>query len=373
MSSIVNVAVVVVKRPQSSVAVKVTVALPVAAQRSLRAVKSLDQVTPLHMSLASAPPLSASQAFSSAVLPLPSHSTVMSADSTSMLGGVVSSIVNVAVVVVVLPQSSDAVKVTVAAPVAPQRSLRAVKSLLQVTPLHWSLASAPPLSASQALSWAVLPLPSHSTVMSADSTSMLGFVVSSIVNVAVVETVSPQSSVAVKVTVAAPVAPQRSLRAVKSLDHVTPLHWSLASAPPLSASQALSWAVLPLPSHSTVMSADATSRLGLVVSSIVNVAVVVVVLPQSSDAVKMTVAAPVAPQRSLRAVKSLLHVTALQSSVAAPAPPLEASQLLRAAVLPAPSHSTVMSIAGLAMTGSVVSSMVNVAVLVETLPHSSVA
>jgi hypothetical protein len=53
---------------------------------------------------------------------------------------------------------------------------------------------------------------------------MLGFVVSSIVNVAVVETVSPQSSVAVKVTVAAPVAPQRSLRAVKSLDHVTPLH-----------------------------------------------------------------------------------------------------------------------------------------------------
>ena len=45
---------------------------------------------------------------------------------------------------------------------------------------------------------------------------------SSMVNVAVVELVLPQASVAVKVTVALPVAPQSSLRAVKSLDHVTP-------------------------------------------------------------------------------------------------------------------------------------------------------
>ena len=117
----------------------------------------------------------------------------------------------------------------------------------------------------------------------------------------------------------------------------------------------------------------ALAMAGSVVSSMVNVAEVVLVLPQSSVAVKITVAAPVAPQRSLRAVKSLLQVTPPHASVAAPAPPLAASQLLRAVVLPRPSHSTVMSMAGLAMAGSVVSSMVNVAVEVATLPHSSVA
>ena len=51
----------------------------------------------------------------------------------SMVGAVVSSIVNVAVVLLLLPQSSVAVKVTVAMPVAPQSSLNASKSLLQVT------------------------------------------------------------------------------------------------------------------------------------------------------------------------------------------------------------------------------------------------
>ena len=40
---------------------------------------------------------------------------------------------------------------------------------------------------------------------------------------------------------------------------------------------------------------------GAVVSSIVNVAVVVLVLPQASVAVKITVAVPVAPQSSLNA------------------------------------------------------------------------
>ena len=41
-----------------------------------------------------------------------------------MAGAVVSSMVNVAVVLLALPQSSVAVKVTVTAPVAPHRSLR---------------------------------------------------------------------------------------------------------------------------------------------------------------------------------------------------------------------------------------------------------
>ena len=84
-------------------------------------------------------------------------------------------------------------------------------------------------------------------------------------------------------------------------------------------------------------------------SSMVKVAVVLVLLPQASVAVKITVAEPVAPQLdpepvegALRALKSLLQLTAPQLSEAE-APPLVFSQSFRAAVLPAPSHSTVAS------------------------------
>ena len=70
----------------------------------------------------------------------------------------------------------------------------------------------------------------------------------------------------------------------------------------MSASQAFKAAVLPMPSHSTVSSSAAVSIVGLVVSSIVNVAVVVLALPQSSVAVNVTIALPVAPQSSLNAV-----------------------------------------------------------------------
>ena len=84
-------------------------------------------------------------------------------------------------------------------PVAPQSSLKAAKSLLQVTSLHASEAAAPPLLAAIVRS-AALPAPSHSTVASMAAMSMAGAVVSSIVNVAVVLLLLPQSSVAVKVT-----------------------------------------------------------------------------------------------------------------------------------------------------------------------------
>ena len=73
---------------------------------------------------------------------------------------------------------------------------------------------------------------------------------------------------------------------------------SEAVAPPLEASQLLRASVLPLPSHSTVRSAATPSRVGAVVSSMVKVAVDVAVFPQSSVAVKVTVADPVAPHSS---------------------------------------------------------------------------
>ena len=82
------------------------------------------------------------------------------------VGSVVSSMVNVAFVVDALPHTSVAVKVTVAAPVAPQRSLKLVKLFVQVTLLQSSLAVAPPWLASHAASCAALPDPSHSVVVS---------------------------------------------------------------------------------------------------------------------------------------------------------------------------------------------------------------
>ena len=252
VSSIVKVADTLLLFPQSSVAVNVTVAEPVAPQSSLKPSKSLLQVTPLHTSEAVAPPLLSNQAFNASMLPMPSHSTVWS-EAAVMSGLVVSSIVKVAVELLKLPQSSVAVNVTVAEPVAPQSSLKPSKSLLQVTPLHTSEAVAPPLLSNQAFNASMLPMPSHSTVWS-EAAVRSGLVVSSMVNVAVVVLTLSQSSVAVKVTVTEPVAPQSSLKPAKSLLHSKLLQLSVAEAPPLLSNHALSAAMLPMPSHSTVSS-----------------------------------------------------------------------------------------------------------------------
>jgi hypothetical protein len=76
--------------PHSSVAVKVTVTEPVAPQAAETEVKSLLQVTEEQLSEAEAPPLAANHAFSSATLPLPSHSTVKSVAEIVIVGAVVS-------------------------------------------------------------------------------------------------------------------------------------------------------------------------------------------------------------------------------------------------------------------------------------------
>ena len=56
--------------------------------------------------------------------------------------------------------------------------------------------------------------------------------------------------------------------------------------------------LFPLPSHSTTIFVAEMSRTGFIVSSIVNVADAVVVFPQSSVAVNVTEAEPVAPHSS---------------------------------------------------------------------------
>src|SRR6476660_2009585 len=112
VSTIVNEAVVVVAFPQLSVAVKITEAVPVCPQPSLKAVKLLVQVTDEQTSEAAAPPLDASHACNAAVFPCPSHATEALAACVVIDGGVVSVIVNDAEVVVAFPQLSVAVKIT---------------------------------------------------------------------------------------------------------------------------------------------------------------------------------------------------------------------------------------------------------------------
>ena len=92
---------------------------------SLRTVKSLVMVT---VQQASSAATSTSQSFNSSSFPYPSHSSVMSLGSVVNSCGVVSSMVNVADVVVVLPQASVAVHVPRAVPVAPHPSLSGEKS-----------------------------------------------------------------------------------------------------------------------------------------------------------------------------------------------------------------------------------------------------
>src|SRR5687768_1133483 len=276
VSSIVNVASFVISLPQASVKVKVTVALPVAPQSSLSDVKLWVTVAvPLHTSL---PEKLANQLFSWVVLPLPSHSTVRSDGAAVQVGSVTSTIVNVASFVISLPQASVKVKVTVALPVAPQSSLSDVKLWVTVAvPLHTSLSEK---LANQLFIWVVLPLPSHSTVRSDGAAVQVGSVTSTIVNVASFVISLPQASVKVKVTVALPVAPHRSLSDVKLWVTVAvPLHTSLSEK---LANQLFIWVVLPLPSHSTVRSDGAAVQVGSVTSTIVNVASFVISLPPAS-------------------------------------------------------------------------------------------
>ena len=283
VSSMVKVADTLLLLPQSSVAVKVTVAEPVAPQSSLNATKLLLQVTPLQISEAVAPPLLFNHAFRASALPAPSHSTV-SSEAAVISGLVVSSIVNVAEEELLFPQSSVAVKVTVAEPVAPQSSLKPSKSLLQVTPPQISEAVAPPLLFNHAFKAAVLPAPSHSTV-SSEAAVISGLVVSSIVNVAVVELLLSQSSVTVNVTVTVPVAPQSSLKPSKSLLHSMLLQLSVAEAPPLLSNHAFRASRFPAPSHSTVWFDAIGSITGATASINVMICSAVLVLPQSSVAV----------------------------------------------------------------------------------------
>ncbi|MBL0146585.1 MAG: hypothetical protein IPP48_13460 [Chitinophagaceae bacterium] len=200
-----------------------------------------------------------------------------------------------------LPQSSVTVQVLVYVPATTHAPPPVTNEPLVFTRLVTS-ASQPSNATGKAACAAAKPAvlaQSKVTFKAVGAVVQVGACVSAMVNVALVVLLLPQSSVAVKMTVAEPVAPHKSLNAVKLFVHVTPLHASVAAAPPLLDNHAANADVLPLPSHSTVLLDACVPIVGACVSAMVNVALVVLLLPQSSVAVKMTVAEPVAPHKSL--------------------------------------------------------------------------
>ena len=184
-----NVAVVVLALPQSSVAVKITVAVPVAAVVA----QGDEVVAPSHTA-------ASIRSCRAAVVGEPVVQRRHVAHAVALNCGVLShhvdrwvrraSIVNVAVVVLALPQSSVAVKITGCS----RRAAVVAQGNEVVAPSHTAAASeavAPPLLASQSFNAVMLPMPSHSTVESRHHVDRW-FVVSSIVNVAVVVLALPQ-------------------------------------------------------------------------------------------------------------------------------------------------------------------------------------
>ena len=109
------------------------------------------------------------------------------------------------------------------------------------------------------------------------------------------------------------------------LVQVTSEHVSLEAAPPLEANQAAKSVALPFPSHSTAAFVACVAIVGLVVSTIVKLAVVEEALPQASVAVKIIETG--AEQSFDKALKLFVHVILEHVSLAL-APPLEANQRL---------------------------------------------
>src|ERR1051325_11229174 len=142
-----------------------------------------------------------------APLPAPSHSNTALVVQV-ICGAVVSCTVTVRWQVLWLPQASVAVKVTVAVPLAPQPSLRAVKSFVTTALPQVSVALA---KASHAAICAALPVQSHSNTALVGQV-ISGKVVSCTVRMFVQRLWLPQASVAVQMTVALPLAPQPSLK-----------------------------------------------------------------------------------------------------------------------------------------------------------------
>ena len=123
--------------------------------------------------------------------------------------------------------------------------------------------------------------------------------------------------------------------------------------------------------HSNTIS-DGQLISGIVVSSMVNVALVLLLFPHPSVAVNSTSMLPVMPQSGVRSpTKSFVHsIGSLQASVAV-APPLLLIHACKAVLCIPPSHSTVSSIAAV-IAGGTRSSLIYVARQLLVFPAASV-
>ena len=187
--------------------------------------------------------------------------------------------------------SSVAVKVTVAEPVMPQSSLKAIKLLVQVTPAQLSEAApVTPIEANQSLISVVFPLPSHSTVKSEASTSIVGGVASSMVKVASNSIKLLLSSVSLNVTISEPVMPQSSLKPL--LSFVITQLGQLSIPVKVLFNQLSNSVTFPAPSHSTVKSVGAFTQVGSSLSSTITLKLQVAVNPELSLTKNVLVVVP---------------------------------------------------------------------------------
>ena len=260
---------------------------------------------------------------------------------------------NVPVVVAVLPHSSAAVNITVTD--AEQSSAIAVKLLVHVTAEQLSVADAPPFEASHAFNSAMFPEPLHSTVILEAATEITGGVTSSTVIVCDAVAVFPHASIAVHVLVIS-YAPAHA-RAIFESENVK------FTVPP-QLSVAVGSAKTGTAGHSIVVGPGTTEMTGGTVSFTVIVCKTELVLEQASVNVQV--------RTIVNEFTQLPGVT-----VSTPATVIVPAQLSVAVseIIAGTSEAQVaLTFAGAAgATGAVESWTVNVAEVVDALPHASVA
>ena len=214
-----------------------------------------------------------------AKLPLTQSVSLMKVTLGSGLG---STTVTMAAQATKLPLASVAERMTVLTPMSEQVKVSRFKERLSMPQL-----SVLPLSIWDAVI-VTLPLTPNCTVMSWQR--VMGPRLSSTVTVAVQELLLPEESATVKVTVLGPMSTQVKLVWLKVLVKAQ------LSALPLSTALA---EVLPLPEASSCTVSGWQTALGAMVSRTVTVALQVLVLPEPSDTVRVTLFVPRSAQKKV--------------------------------------------------------------------------
>jgi hypothetical protein len=226
-----------------------------------------------------------------------------------------------------------------------------------------------PLTLFNQVSLTPATLPLHTILSIALGELNTGGTVSIIITSAYLIRLLPQSSVAVMVYGVTVVRPHLGLGAPATVVTVRlASHASANTDPALLATHAFIRLVLSLPPHAKVRFCGAVIIKGFVKSTTVNVAWAVLLLPQLSVTVHTTVTTlpGLVHEDDGKAVKSLLTLTPLHTSPAV----YEFNHVCTSAFVLSLPQSTVI-FAGAEIVGTLVSSIVKLALVVFVLPHAS--